>query len=404
MKLANLTTFFGVVGAFLFPTAFAEETTTISEMLAMVQGNAEVAMGTRSLARDWIGDVTDGDGKIERMRLEKGRIMDGEVTLLQTYPNGGYLGSDAPVYVKSIPANEKLRSCTTIAEIQKLLGTGQPGFSGWGGPKGMHSSHLWVCFSPFAEDRLTYLSVFAHTSFSEAQRAEGITQVNELLIRRGLLRPADPSDQRERAIYLSGADKFAAKEAEKAQERQRYPQPLRDLIQADEHPNDSDLKILSAAIQTIRRAPDPKLFAQLVQEMHEGTLKIRFLLNHILLNEHDLLDLKPWGAREEAIAVGACIDSLPLAKDSAREDLVETLLRVCGGGRIEIEVADGGRSIEVIPTKNGYQLTLGGASDPLPLGQAQTALRRLYAKSRVESGRREILTPAPHTSGHTGLR
>ena len=148
-----------------------------------------------------------------------------------------------------------------------------------------------------------------------------------------------------------------------------YPQPLRDLIIADEHPDDSDLKHLSEAIQAIRETPDPKLLSQLVQEIHEGTLRIRSLLNHVLLNENNLLNLKPWGEKQEAIAVGACIESL---------------LRVCGGGEIEIESKNGGRRIEVTATKNGYTLTLGGASHPLSFADAQKELRRRYEKSKAE--------------------
>jgi hypothetical protein len=236
-----------------------------------------------------------------------------------------------------------------------------------------------------------------HTSFNEEQRAKGITEVNELIIRRGELRPANPDNLKEREIYVSGADRFTAAEAEKARQRRRYPEPLRAIILADEHPDDPDLKHLSVAIQAIRNNPDPKLFSQIVQEMHEGTLKIRSLLHHILLNEHDLLDLKAWGVREEAIAVGACIDSLPLAKDSARDDLVETLLRVCGGGKIEIEGANGGSRIEVVPTKSGYQMTFGGAANPLPLAQAQTELRRVYAKSRAEPDDADQPATAPES-------
>ncbi|MBK1791989.1 hypothetical protein [Persicirhabdus sediminis] len=398
MKHIIFTTFLGVVGALLLPTAVADESTTLSEMLDKVQANADTAMDTRSLARDWIGDIADEDGKIERMRLEKGRIMDGEIALLRTYPNGSYLGSDAPVYIKSIPTNKKIRICSTVAEIKELLGNGRPSFSGWGGPKGIHSSHSWVCFSPSAENRLTYISVFAHTSFNEEQRAKGITQVNELVIRRGKFRPTNPTNQKEREVYLSGADMFAAEEAEKARKRQRYPQPLRDLILADEHPDDSDLKHLSATIQAIREAPHPKLFAQLVQEMDEGTLKIRSLLNHILLNEHELLDLREWRAPEEAIAVGACIDSLPLAKNGAKDDLVEIVLRVCGGGKIEIEGKNGGSSIEVIPAESGYRLILSGASDPLSLAEAQKELRRLYTKSKAEQDGADQPATAPDSN------
>jgi len=365
MKHSIINTFLLSVGAILLQTAAAEETTTLVKMLAMVKKDADANVAMRPLFRDWIGDIKDG------------------------------VGSDAPVYIKSVPINKRLRSCSTVAELQELLGTGQPSFSGWSDSKGMHSSHSWVCFSPSGDDRLTYINVFVHTSFNEKQRAKGITKVNELIIQRGELLPANPDNLKERGIYLSGADKFAADEADKARQRQRYPQPLRSLILIDEHPDDPDLKHMSVAIQAIRKAPDPKLFAQLVQEMHEGTLKIRSLLNHILLNEHDLLELKKWGAREKAIAVGACIDSLPLAKDSAQDDLIETILRVCGGGKIEIEGANGGRSIEVIPTKSGYQMTFGGASDPLPLAQAQTELRRLYTNSEAEQDGTDQSDTAP---------
>jgi hypothetical protein len=193
---------------------------------------------------------------------------------------------------------------------------------------------------------------------------------------------AERAKERELERYIVAM--FALEKKEEKDAIQRYPQPLRDLIIADEHPDDPDLKHLSAAVQAVRNAPDPKLFAQLVEELHEGTLKIHSLLNHILLNENDILDLKAWGAKEEAIALSACIDSLPLAKDSAKDDLVETLLRVCGGGKIEIEGANGGRSIEIVPTKSGYQMTLGGASNPLSIELAQRELRLLYKKSRAQ--------------------
>jgi hypothetical protein len=198
---------------------------------------------------------------------------------------------------------------------------------------------------------------------------------------------ADRSKERELERYVS--EMLGVQKREEAAAIASYPQPLRDLIIADEHPDDSDLKHLTGAIQAIRESPEPKLFAQLVQEMHEGTLRIRSLLNHILLNEHNLLDLKPWGAKQEAIAVEACIDSLPLAQDSARDDLIETLLHVCGGGKIEIESKNGGRRIEVMPTEAGYRMILGGASDPLPLAEGQNKLRRLYTKSRAEQGAAE---------------
>jgi len=190
---------------------------------------------------------------------------------------------------------------------------------------------------------------------------------------------ADRLDERKLDRYV--ADMLATEKSEKVEELQRHPKPLRDLIKVAEMPDDSELKHLSAAIQAIRKNPDPRLFKQLVQEMDEGTLKIRSLLNDILLNEQDLLELKPWEAKQEAIAIGSCIDALPLAKNGAGDALVETLLCVYGGGKIEIADQNGGSSIEVAVTKNGHSLTHGNASHPLSLEDAQKELRRLYKKS-----------------------
>lgn len=186
--------------------------------------------------------------------------------------------------------------------------------------------------------------------------------------------------QKELERYVT--EMLALQKREEEEAILKYPQPLRDLIIADEHPDDPNLKHLAAAIQAIRNNPDPKLFAQLAQEMHEGTLKIPFLLEHILINENNLLDVKPWGAKEEAIAVGACIDALPLAKDSAKDDIIKILLRVCGGGSIEYETKSGGRSVDVRLTENGYSMALGGAIRPVSLANAQNKLRRLYKASR----------------------
>lgn len=166
---------------------------------------------------------------------------------------------------------------------------------------------------------------------------------------------------------------------------QAFPQPLRDLVKAKKHPNDPNLKRLSAAIQAIRKKPDPRLFQQLIQEIHEGTLVMRSLLEDTLLNEHNILDLEPWGKAEEAVAVGACIDALHLAKPNARDDLVKIILHACGGGKIEIEGPHGGRSISLTLLENGSQMSLGSASAPLSMKDAKVRLRQLYQQSRGKS-------------------
>ena len=139
-------------------------------------------------------------------------------------------------------------------------------------------------------------------------------------------------------------------------------------------------------IEAIRENPDPKLFKQLVLELDDGTLRMQSLLERIVLNERDLLGSKPWGEKEEAIAIGACIDALPLAKGHSRTSLVMILLRAFGGGEIEIEGSNGGSRVAVTIKKNGYEVAYGRASSPLSLEDAQQELRRLYRKSKEKLG------------------
>ena len=114
---------------------------------------------------------------------------------------------------------------------------------------------------------------------------------------------------------------------------------------------------------------------------------MRSLLEQILLNEHGVLDLEPWGADEEKIAIGACIDSLHLAKLDARDDLLKIILHVCGSGSIAIIGPHGGRSVTLTFLENGYQFSTGGASTPLSIDNAKIRLRQLYEKARGRASR-----------------
>lgn len=169
---------------------------------------------------------------------------------------------------------------------------------------------------------------------------------------------------------------------EKSDALLRHPEPLRRLIKVIQRVDEPDLPTRSEAINAIRKNPDPELFRQLVQEMNEGTARVKVMFGDILLGEASHLDVKPWGAKEEAVAIHTCIDSVALAKNW--EDLVGTILRVCGGGKIEMEVNGKTRRIEVVPRENGYSTIFGGASHPLPLDKAKDELRRLYKESRAE--------------------
>jgi len=179
------------------------------------------------------------------------------------------------------------------------------------------------------------------------------------------------------------ADMLALEKKEKQADIMRHPQPLRDLIIADRHPNDSDLKHLKAAIEQIRKKPDPKLFHQLIAELDDGTTEMVSLLNYILIDAADILELAPWKRKEQATAVKACIDALPTARQMGEMDtLLQVLLRICGGGKIEVADKNGGSSVTVKITKNGYSSSLSGASNPLSMADAQKELNRLYTESQ----------------------
>lgn len=226
-------------------------------------------------------------------------------------------------------------------------------------------------------------SVRAYVSLTKERRSKDAVQISGIEIHRGELRLAESDSGEEKRLYLSGADVSAAKEKDKDIARQRFPQPLRDLLKVRQRRDDSNVNHLSGAIQEIRDAPDPKLFQQLVQEMHEGTQEVRSLLEAILLNELGILKLKPWDKSKKGIAVSACIEALPLSKEPTQ--LVEILLRVYGGGRIEIKGEHGGTSVEVVRIANGHSVTLGNAERPLAMEEVQKELRRRFAISNGES-------------------
>ena len=150
--------------------------TSLTDMFSEVRANATVSRDIMPLKRDWIGDIKNGKGETTRMRLEKGQIVIGKIFLMRTYPDGSCIAGDQPVYLGQIPTRERIHECHTVSEPRAILGDGRPGMDGWGGPKGVHSSHSWVCFSPVNGEKLIYLSVFAHTSSTAEQRKGGMIQ------------------------------------------------------------------------------------------------------------------------------------------------------------------------------------------------------------------------------------
>ncbi len=167
---------------------------------------------------------------------------------------------------------------------------------------------------------------------------------------------------------------------EKEDKLSRFPQPLQKLMRIKAK-SDPDLKLLSTHVQAIRFDPDPNLFRQIVKELDDGTMVMKGLLERILINDLGLLKIEPWDKKQQDVAVEACIDAMSIVEDSAMDDLLVILLRVCGGGKIEIVHGTVNTSVTVELRSNGYFTTLGGAQRDCSLVEAQANLRKLYRES-----------------------
>lgn len=369
-----------VLLCWLSGTLVGEETTSLPKMQAKIADEPTATLKSTYLERDWIGDIRDGQGGITHLRLEKGSIRDGKIFLMRTSPEGGYVGTEAPEYLEKIPTNAKFEKIKTVDGLVRILGKGEPGFDGEPSDEGSYSFYSWVVFGRESDSELIYLYVDASTFLPRGKSGNASELVKNLEISRGVLRPADPSSREESDKYLTGKKIYEMQERDNAAAREAYPQPLRNLIEVRDQPG-SDLGRLTTAINAIRSDPDPLLFRQLAAEIHEGTVRMRMLLEKILLDNLPYLKAKPWDKKKKEIAVLACIDALPDVEARAQINLVVIILSASGGGKIEIEGKDGTRSVEVRNTESGHSYTLSAASDPLSMSDGQVELKRIFLKS-----------------------
>ena len=354
--------------------AMGQETTLkkLIEQAAAEDQGMQSSPGFQRLESDWIGDVTDDYGNVNKMRLEYGAIQDDKVTLARMF-NNRFAGSDAPIFIEKLPKGDDLKSLRTLKELEDHFGESQGFTSGWGDRKRMHWTVGWTYVTKENERHLRYLSVFAHVSQSETQREEPAV-VDKLIFSEGLLRPADPISSKEKIEYPTGEALFLAEQKKKIKGREQYPIPLRQLIEANEHPDDSDLMHYKRHLNSIRKNPDPKLFHQLLSVIDEGTLARRSNLEAILVDSW--LELEPWSDSNRKEAMTACIKGLPLVKDSAKSDLMVILLKANGGGVIEL----GNRRIKVTVNDEGWSARHGSASDTVPLEETQRRLEDMLIK------------------------
>lgn len=264
----------GLFGSVTSPQVQGDET-TLEQLLESVTANSKKSIrsvGFKKLESDWVGDVVNDDGETSKLRLEFGGIVGGKIHLARMF-NNRFVVSDAPVYIAKLPREKDLRSIKTLKDLESHLGKSQGFTSGWGNSDRMYSTVGWTFVTKASPNRLRYLSIFGQVSQAGGQKSESPVKIDELHVSEGVLQPADPSSEAEMQEYPTGEALFIAQENEKKEKRQKFPLPLRKLIEAAEHPDDSDLVHYRQHLNEIRNKPDPELLRQLISVMHEGTLQ-----------------------------------------------------------------------------------------------------------------------------------
>jgi hypothetical protein len=285
-----------------------------------------------------------------------------------------YLGSEAPGYLEQMPKPDDVRKITSLTELNSLFGDPEPVIDGWEEDGRVCWSPTWTRFTRETAGRLIYLQVSASVSRTAGEKHGAPARVDRIALSKGVLRPADPNSTIELEEYPTGEALFLAEQEALKQERAKLPEPLRELVAVRDRPDDSDLVHWRVYLNGVRAAPDPKLFQQLIHELDDGTCRMQGDFETLMVD--GWLNLEPWKPDQRAAAVEACINAIPAAEnDSIVEEVIITLLKMNGGGSIEVQSLDGksGRAIKV--SGSGY--SLGGAKNPLPFPEVQRHLRAL---------------------------
>lgn len=387
MRLSFVKSFFffallSVVG--VSSPGLGDETTNIAELLQLRDKNPDNSVERLPLNPEWVGDITIDGGKARKLRLEFGGISKGDVILYRIW-NDRFTAADAPRYMKTLPQPVDLAALKTVAELEKYFGPSKAFTTGWGDTKRMHWTVGWTYFTKESNKQLRYMSVSVSvSSATDAKRVD----IDRLRVSHGSLRQADPNSLAERKEFPTAEALFLAEESRKQKERNAFPQPLRSLLEVADRPDDSDLVHYRNHLNAIRQNPDPKIFEQLVEEMHEGTLLMQGHLEKLLCGlwppgmpaQPSLPRLAPWKAEERTVAIKVCIDSIPKAKNNRTvAKLAEILLRMNGGGTITVSNWDGTGGEFIKVTHNGFSSDTADRNPTREETQAEL-LRQLLSK------------------------
>jgi hypothetical protein len=252
---------------------------------------------------------------------------------------GSYVGSETPAFISNLPSSKIISEARTLDTLRELFGPQHGLTDAWGGRNELNWTEGWTWFTVEERNRLRCMNVFAHVVSTNRGRP---AVLRILTIKEGLFRPADPNSAQERVEFKTGAEIFDAAQATKAQEREKYPEPLRSLVEARETPDDPDLIAYLRALNTVRKNPSPELFRQLAEWIHEDTQEIRSMLEFLLLDAPiPDLRLEKWKKPQRRIAVRAVVDALPhVQTTSDLEHLVSFVLRAHGGGTLKLTVPE----------------------------------------------------------------
>jgi hypothetical protein len=258
-----------------------------------------------------------------------------------------YAGSDVARYYETLPDAKDVAAARNLATLQRWFGPDHGFSGGW--------SAGWVCFTVTKGGQLRWQNVFAHLKHQGSPDPASVG-IDIIAVREGILRVADPNSEEERKQFKTAEEIFAEAEAREKLKTDLHPEPLRSLVTAKKNPRDQDLADYAAALNEIRKNPDPRLFLQLAERMHEGTLEMRGYVEDILTTRSDFLRIKAWEPAPHAAALRHALAAMPSVEDAyTLEQLTEILLTSLGGGTMKL--AEPPIDIEIKVSRDGLRST-----------------------------------------------
>jgi hypothetical protein len=328
--------------AYLGSGALAVETLNLLELIRQEDQSKPVER-TR-LSPEWVGTIRGDNEEDLHLRLthagrdtkQEGKETVGHIWAARMRENGSYTGSDYAEFRVKLPSAVELKVAKELPQLIALLGKQQgASIDGWDDGERRHWNQSWSCFTATGKDTLRWVAVTASISSKSQDKSPTPeqTRIDELKIREGALRPATPGLAPEEDLFKTADQLHEMAERAKEAERTRIPQPLRDLVAADEEPDDPDLKIFAAAISKVRRNPEAEIFRQMAAFDDSGS-GLSYL-EYVLLDR--IPGVEKWTPENRSKALHLVVDALAAAPDGDKlQTMSATLLEAMGGGKLEI--------------------------------------------------------------------